>query len=250
MDKYLNVILEDNENVVGEIYIITNILELNKKYIGQTVSHRKNHKKFRPFGYIGRFKEHISEALCNTKSKQCNYLNNGIRKYGSDNFKVELITRCDVSRLDEFEKIYINKYDTLYPNGYNLTIGGSIFGTIKELDISNETTDYIKQKKNLKKTEETKNLISSRLKEFYKDETNRLERSKTIQQQHFKNKVKLIQDVNIDKTNLEQYLRLSNSSTNGQYYHVRINKTRIAFISKYETLEESKNRAIQFLKNL
>ena len=63
-------ILLDNSNVVGHIYKITNI-KTNKIYIGQTLSHRKNRGKYRPFGYEGRFKDHLSEALCNSKKKQC-----------------------------------------------------------------------------------------------------------------------------------------------------------------------------------
>ena len=76
--------------VLGEIYCMTNTVT-KKQYIGQTVSHRKNRIKYRPFGYIGRFNDHISEALNNTKKKQCTYLNNSIRKYGKDIFTVKLI---------------------------------------------------------------------------------------------------------------------------------------------------------------
>tara|TARA_Y100000389_G_scaffold195348_1_gene226653 strand:+ start:140 stop:499 length:360 start_codon:yes stop_codon:yes gene_type:complete len=106
MEIYLNSILNTNENVVGEIYIIKNYIN-NMVYVGKTLSHRKNKKKYRPFGYIGRFKEHISEALCNTKKNQCNYLNNAIRKYSENTFVVELIIRCAVNELDNFEKLYI-----------------------------------------------------------------------------------------------------------------------------------------------
>ena len=62
----MNEILNDNSQVVGHIYLITNI-QTNKQYVGQTLSHRKNKTKYRPFGYQGRFKDHISEAVCNTK---------------------------------------------------------------------------------------------------------------------------------------------------------------------------------------
>lgn len=71
MNEHINTILETIENVNGEIYIITNIVT-KKSYVGQTVSHRKNRKKYRPFGYNGRFKDHISEAMCNTKAQKRN----------------------------------------------------------------------------------------------------------------------------------------------------------------------------------
>lgn len=64
-------ILEINEknNVIGEIYKITNTTN-GKLYIGQTRSHRLNHNKYRPFGYLGRFKDHIHEANSNKKINQ------------------------------------------------------------------------------------------------------------------------------------------------------------------------------------
>lgn len=126
-DDFLDEILELNEKhkVKCHIYKMTN-LKNDKEYVGQTVTHRKNHNKYRPFGYNGRFNDHISEAINNTKDKQCTYLNNAIRKYGRDNFEVELITTCSLKDADETEKEYISKYGTLYPNGYNLTIGGKM----------------------------------------------------------------------------------------------------------------------------
>jgi hypothetical protein len=85
-----NKLLETNRGVTGHIYRITNT-QTNKIYIGQTLSHRKNRGKYRPFGYMGRFYDHSSEALCNTKKKQCTYLNNAIRMYGKDAFHCELL---------------------------------------------------------------------------------------------------------------------------------------------------------------
>ena len=49
-----------------QIYKITNI-KTKKVYVGQSVSHILNHKRYRPYGYYGRFKCHISEAFSNKK---------------------------------------------------------------------------------------------------------------------------------------------------------------------------------------
>jgi group I intron endonuclease len=120
MNKYEDEILElsEKDKVVGQIYKMTNIIT-NKCYVGQTVSHRKNNNKYRPFGIMGRFKDHVSEAINNTK-QGCTYLNNSIRKRGKGSFIVELLETCPVDLLDERETYYIQNLNTLYPNGYNL----------------------------------------------------------------------------------------------------------------------------------
>jgi group I intron endonuclease len=101
----------------GEIYCLTS--PSGKKYIGQCVKHLSSGKKW---GYINRWKEHIRDS----KTKNyCRLLNNAITKYGHDNFIVELIAECDISELNNMESYYISLYNTLTPNGYNLTTGGS-----------------------------------------------------------------------------------------------------------------------------
>lgn len=135
MEKVANILeLNEQDKIWGEIYIIKNT-KTDKCYVGQTKSHRKNKNKYRIFGSNGRFADHISEAKNNTKKKQCTYLNNAIRKYGEENFTVECIKKCKVEELDTLETEYIKQYDSIYPNGYNLTKGG-------------KTTEYIKVKNN------------------------------------------------------------------------------------------------------
>ena len=60
---------EEQSKVIGEIYKITNTTN-GKLYIGQTRSHRLNHNKYRPFGYLGRFKDHIHEAYSNKEDEK------------------------------------------------------------------------------------------------------------------------------------------------------------------------------------
>ena len=133
--SFYNKILDSNECVFGIIYVMTNTHNCTK-YVGQTVSHRKNKAKYRPFGEIGRFKDHISEALNNTKKKQCSYLNHAIRKYGSDAFSVTTLETCTLSALNEREQYYIKEKNTLFPNGYNLTKGGKTAHEASYLDSS------------------------------------------------------------------------------------------------------------------
>lgn len=54
------------------------------------------------------------------------YLKNAVKKYGIDLFEWEVLWEGNVEEgeLSSLEKTYINQYNSVYPNGYNLTIGG------------------------------------------------------------------------------------------------------------------------------
>lgn len=81
-----------------------------KSYIGQTKYSLKE-----------RFKQHIIEA----NNKESDYMfHQAIRKYGSENFKSEILEIIeDYNDIDEREKYWISYYDT-FNNGYNMTEGG------------------------------------------------------------------------------------------------------------------------------
>jgi group I intron endonuclease len=93
---------------LGNIYLIKNLLN-NKEYIGCTISKLNV-----------RFEEHMWRCLnSDSKTKFCN----SIKKYGRENFKIELVEICDVKMIYEREIFYIEKFNT-YKNGLNSTIGG------------------------------------------------------------------------------------------------------------------------------
>ena len=101
----------------GYIYIITNLIT-NKQYVGQTINTIQK-----------RFRAHISDAKNKTDNM---YIHKSMNKYGIENFKVEEITCVDldnefdlIDKLNYLEKFYISFYNTLSPNGYNLTKGGT-----------------------------------------------------------------------------------------------------------------------------
>lgn len=98
----------------GYIYIVTNKLN-GMQYIGQT---RRTIEV--------RWKNHLRQL-----KSDVNYFHNSILKYGSDNFTIDIldtISAIDIktltNELNKLEIYYIRKYDTLCPNGYNLTKGG------------------------------------------------------------------------------------------------------------------------------
>lgn len=248
--SHLNEILEDNSNVLGEIYLITNTTN-NKRYVGQTLSHRLNHGKYRPFGIIGRFKDHVSEALCNSKAKQCRYLNNAIRKNGAGAFKVELILYCNKQDLDELEKQYIKEHDTLFPNGYNLTKGGKTVWKAEFMDTS-EDHSSIKQTKHQARTEETKTLISSRLKErFLKNPELREQRMLQAKRQHLA--IKLNRYDGIEPTDdLDKYIHpvICQKTQNIKFYKVIIAGVVTRFHGKHASTGKLYEDALEFLQML
>lgn len=88
----------------GIIYKITNKVN-GKSYIGQT-----------RYTLEFRWRQHLHK-------KDNVYFHNAIKKYGAENFSLEVLEECDLDKLNSREIFYIAKYNT-FENGYNLTIGG------------------------------------------------------------------------------------------------------------------------------
>ena len=108
--------------MIGEIYIIKNKINGNA-YIGQALL--KVGKSRSIWGAKGRFRSHIREAF-GSMDDHCLYLNNALRKYGVDNFSVEVLEQCKtIEEMNDVECNLIKKYNTLAPNGYNLQTGGT-----------------------------------------------------------------------------------------------------------------------------
>lgn len=89
------------------IYQITNIIN-QKIYIGKT-----------EYGLQKRFKEHCQDAFSRTKEKRPLYA--AMRKYGVENFKIELIE--ETNNPEEREKYWIEQKRS-FKTGYNATMGG------------------------------------------------------------------------------------------------------------------------------
>jgi group I intron endonuclease len=92
-------------NIMGYIYCITS--PSGKKYIGQTI---RDYKK--------RFNEH-----CKLPGS-CILLENAIKKYGKESMTFEILEEIDNQDLDQCEVFYINHFNTMEPNGYNIRSGG------------------------------------------------------------------------------------------------------------------------------
>lgn len=130
---------------MGIIYLLTS--PSGKRYIGQS-----KHSIER------RVSVHKSAAKMNTK-KNCIVLNAAIKKYGIEKFKKEILLICENEDLNLNEIKFIDFYDTLSPNGYNLTKGGDSFHNLSEFSKQKLSISMKKRKdKSFKKKKETQDL--------------------------------------------------------------------------------------------
>jgi group I intron endonuclease len=114
--------------IMGIIYMIT-CQKNGKKYIGQT-----------QFSAADRWKEHCycasvlqraknSDPLINTncsyyKQMKTSTLYNSMALHGIESFTFEVVEEIPNSELNDAEKLYIEEYNSMLPNGYNATSGG------------------------------------------------------------------------------------------------------------------------------
>ena len=96
---------------MGLIYKIINTCN-NKIYIGQTT-----------YALNDRWCQHKSAVYDKTKHTYNYKIYKAMRKYGINNFNIEIIEEIDNNKLDEREQYWIKYYNSV-ENGYNITYGG------------------------------------------------------------------------------------------------------------------------------
>lgn len=127
---------------MGYIYLVTNNIN-QKKYVGQSICKdinlRWNQHKRKDGKTLGK------------------HLLNAYNKYGIENFSYSIICICFDEDCNKYEQEYIRKYNTLAPNGYNLTSG------------SQKSNPYPKKSTKEKRvlSEQTKKRISESLKKRF-----------------------------------------------------------------------------------
>ena len=92
------------------IYKITNDVN-NKIYVGKTNN------------FIRRYREHFMKTNIKNDPNKALYL--AMHKYGFEHFTMSIIEECEDSIWEEREQYWINTYNSLTPNGYNMIDGGS-----------------------------------------------------------------------------------------------------------------------------
>ena len=92
---------------MGFIYKITNTVS-KKCYIGETMQSNPEE----------RWKGHQTAIL---RGAGCPALGDAIRKYGVQQFTFEVLIICFDEDRFVYEREYIKKYNTIAPNGYNIS---------------------------------------------------------------------------------------------------------------------------------
>lgn len=162
---------------MGYIYKIINIKN-QKIYIGQTTKKRPT----------DRFSQHKYLALHPQQEKNISYLHRAMKSDGIDNFKFEIIEQVDNLLLNEREKYWIKQYNSLAPNGYNLTVGGQGtpgFSRPQSQEEKNKKGNSVK--KYYQNHPQAREKVSQRTKELWKDPEYRekvISSNKKFYQQH------------------------------------------------------------------
>lgn len=161
------------------IYCLTNKIN-GKKYVGQTVNKLEV-----------RFQEHCR--------KNVGAIGKAIKKYGKDNFNIEVIdSALLIDDLNAKEDYWVKSLNTLVPNGYNLCYGGgNTLGyrhreeSRRMMSLTKRLSDKMKGKNNhfygKKHTEETRQKMSNRWKSGERIMTD--EQKKKLRDAHVKKKV-------------------------------------------------------------
>jgi group I intron endonuclease len=131
----------------GIIYKIT-CKPTGMSYVGQTINLKR------------RLQSHKS------KTSVCTYIKNAIQKYGWDNFEVETLWEGNSNLLSDMEVKFIEEYNTMAPNGYNLIdskgVGGKVSETTLQAMINSQRDRYIKKKGLLGTIKEIKSKVDGR----------------------------------------------------------------------------------------
>jgi group I intron endonuclease len=114
------------------VYKATNKIN-NKVYIGYTTKTLNQRKK-----------EHLYKSNCKSDKHYFYLFRQAIRKYGFDSFDWEILsTHKTIEECCKSEIYFIKTFNSVSPNGYNLTDGGN--GGIQSEEIKNKISKSVKK---------------------------------------------------------------------------------------------------------
>lgn len=161
------------------IYLITNTVA-GKHYVGQTTR-----------GFDVRVKQHKKELRLGIHHNT--YLQRHWIKYGESSFTFTAVARARHQlELDQLENIYLDMYESMTPNGYNLKTGGQRQNSYSE----SSRKKMSEKRKGFKHSEETKEKIRIRVRDNY---------GNSIRRQEILDKVKATRKVKPKKIRVKTY---------------------------------------------
>ena len=130
------IIYKSTNNITGKVYIGQTILTLEK-----------------------RIKNHLIESKTNKKRPFLTSL----KKYGSDNFTFETIDSANnLDELNDKEIYWINYYNSVSPNGYNITGGGQGKKMIRTEELGKRISNGLKNSEKWQKLLKNKEYLKKR----------------------------------------------------------------------------------------
>lgn len=143
--------------------------------------------------YIGQSRYLKSRLTRHKNGKGDQLISKSIRKHGPDNFIFEILEECDLELLNEKEQHWIAEFNSMMPNGYNLTSGGGQLTIVSEetkqkMSIAQTgriVTEEQREKMSIARTgktltEETKQKISVSVKNNITEESKQKQRDSMI----------------------------------------------------------------------
>ena len=184
------------------VYKITNRVN-GKVYVGQT-----------KFSLEDRWRIHCQPSKTTTRA-----LKNAINKYGKENFTVEQIDVAS-NREDAYvkESYWIQHYNSMFPNGYNLQSGGKRNFHVC-LETKRRVADSTRGKKH---TEETKRKISeSQLgKKLSEEHRTKISKAHNGKSRTFESRLKQSKSISGDKNHKAKRIRCI--ETGEVYSHIKL----------------------------
>lgn len=134
------------------IYKITNTLN-NKCYVGATITSLSK-----------RMSSHKSMANAGDNAE----IYKAMRMYGIINFTSEVLEECSKDVMFDREQFYIQKFNCIFPNGYNATSGGEKGNKQAEVSLDKKSKFHKKRWQTVNKEE-----FSEKMKAVFRDEEKR-----------------------------------------------------------------------------
>lgn len=112
------------------IYLITNLIT-HKCYVGQSIDINR------------RWLEHKARAFDKNNNCYDKPLYRSMRKYGVENFVLSVICECLPESLNKLEAEYIQKFNCIVPNGYNVQTAEEIYVPLSTKTICKQCGKHI-----------------------------------------------------------------------------------------------------------